>query len=248
MHAAGRPNSSYICAIKQGIIMKRILISIIGIILIGSVSGQVNESTIRKFNIGVGVSADIWQGLPQDVDARTINQGSQVFGMYNHRLGESVAYLAAGLGIGVHNLYSNSVIGDAKADSIVFVPIPGNINYKKSKITLAYLDIPVEFRIKTDKHFRLALGFKAGYLINSHTKYKGDLYTYDNLGNAIAGNNTVVKERDISQVEDWRYGPTLRIGYKWINLTAYYQLSKVFQADKGPQIYPVSIGLSVIPY
>jgi hypothetical protein len=238
----------YICAIKQRITMKRILILIIVTILTGAVSGQVNESTIKKFNIGVGVSTDIWQGLPQAVSARTINQGSQVFGMYNHRLGESVAYLAAGIGIGVHNFYSNAVIEDAKADSIVLVAIPDNIDYKKSKITLAYVDIPVEFRIKTDKHFRLAFGFKAGYLINSHTKYKGNLYTFDNNGNAIAGNNTVIKERDIKQLEDWRYGPTLRIGYKWINLTAYYQLSKVFQADKGPQIYPVSIGLSVIPY
>ena len=64
--------------------MKRILLSVVGIFIIGSVFSQVvSESTIRKFNIGVGMSTDIWQGLPPDMKARTINQGAQVFGMYN---------------------------------------------------------------------------------------------------------------------------------------------------------------------
>ena len=57
------------------------------------------ESTIRKFNIGVGMHTDIWFGLPDGVDARTINQGAQVNGMYNYRLGEGVAYIAGGIGI-----------------------------------------------------------------------------------------------------------------------------------------------------
>ncbi|MCK4570009.1 MAG: outer membrane beta-barrel protein [Bacteroidales bacterium] len=230
--------------------MKRILLSIVGIIIIGSVYSQVvSESTIRKFNIGVGVSTDIWQGQAPDMKTRTINQGAQVFGMYNYRIKESMIYLAGGIGMGVHNLYSNSHIPDVKADSISFLKIPDNISYKKSKITLAYIDVPLEFRIKTKKAFRIAFGFKFGFLVNASTKYKGNRFTIaDDLTASTDGVNVKEKEKDVKQVETWRYGPTFRIGYKWFNVTVYYQLSKVFKVDKGPQLYPISIGIAVIPF
>ena len=230
--------------------MKRILFAVIGIFIIGSVYSQSFESTIRKFNIGVGVHTDIWLDLPPGMDTRTINQGAQVNGMYSYRVKESSVYLAIGVGFGFHNMYSNSFIPDIKADSISFVPMPGNIAYDKIKIALGYFDLPLEFRIKTKKHFRMALGFKAGVLINAHQKYKGNRFE-DEGSNGLYTSDGVqvkVKEKDISQVETWRYGPTFRIGYKWFNVTAYYQLSNVFKVDKGPELYPFSIGIAVIPY
>lgn len=231
--------------------MKRILLTIIGIIFISSAFSQVvKESTIRKFNIGVGVYTDIWQGQPTGMDTRTINQGAQVFGMYNYRVKEGIVYLAGGIGIGTHNLYSNTIIPDVRADSISFLPIPTDeMGYKKSKLALAYVDVPIEFRIKTEKGFRIAIGFKFGYLMSAHTKYKGHRYTVDSEGNFTTDNVDVKeKEMDVQQIEAWRYGPTFRIGYKWFNLTAYYQISKVFQADQGPAIYPISVGIAVIPF
>ena len=154
--------------------MKRILLSVIGILIVGSVFSQVvNETTIRKFNIGVGMSTDIWQGLPDDMKARTINQGAQVFGMYNYRIKESIIYLAGGIGMGMHNLYSDNIIDDVKADSISFIKIQDNIGYKKSKLSLAYVEVPLEFRIKTKKHFRVAFGFKFGFLANALSSIRG---------------------------------------------------------------------------
>ena len=93
--------------------MKRILLTIIGMLFIGFVFSQVvSESTIRKFNIGVGISTDIWQGQPPDMRVRTINQGAQVFGLYTHRIKESAIYLAGGIGIRMHNMYSDNYIED----------------------------------------------------------------------------------------------------------------------------------------
>jgi len=236
--------------------MKRILLSFITVFIVGSVFSQVvSESTIRKFNIGVGFSTDIWQGLPDNMRARTINQGAQVFGMYNHRIKESSIYLAGGIGLGMHNLYSDNIIDDIKADSIAFRKIPDNISYKKSKLSLAYIDVPLEFRIKTKKHFRIAFGFKFGFNINAHVKYKGNRlqgthieWDEDDGNIETDGVNVKVKSKDVSQIETWRYGPTFRIGYKWFNVTVYYQISKVFKVDKGPALYPISIGIAVIPF
>ena len=230
--------------------MKRIILSIIAtLIIVGTYSQVVSESTIRKFNIGVGISTDIWLDLPSNMKARTINQGAQVFGMYNYRINESKIYFAGGIGVTTHNLYSDNVIEDIKADSISFVKIPDEINYKKSKVSLAYIDIPLEFRIKSEKGFRIAFGFKFGYMINSHVKYKGNrLFADDEGGFETDEVDVKVKSKDISETETWRYGPTFRIGYKWANLTVYYQLSKVFKVNKGPEFYPVSIGFAVIPF
>lgn len=231
--------------------MKRILLSIVGILIIGSVFSQVvSESTLRKFNIGVGMYTDIWTGLPDNMKARTINQGAQVFGMYTYRVKESSIYLAGGLGLGVHNLYSDNIINDVQADSIEFKKIPDNVNYKKSKLTVAYIDVPVEFRIKTKKQFRIAFGFKFGFMINAHVKYKGNRILAINDDGTFDTDEVDVKQKssNVKQVESWRYGPTFRIGYKWFNVTVYYQISKVFKVDRGPQINPISIGIAVIPF
>lgn len=230
--------------------MKKAILTMIASLALGIVFSQVvSESTARKFNIGVGVSTDIWQGLPSDMKARTINQGAQVFGMYNHRIKESVVYLAAGIGVSSHNLYSNNYIGDVKADSIVFTKIPDDIKYKKSKLSLTYIDVPLEFRIVTEKFFRIALGFKFGFNVDAHTKYKGNRFVaQDDDTYGTDGVNVKEKQKDVKQIETWRYGPTFRIGYKWFNVTMYYQLSSVFKVDKGPQIYPISIGIAVIPF
>lgn len=230
--------------------MKKIILTILSIFILGVAFSQVNETTIRKFNLGVGISTDIWQGLPPGMDTRTINQGAQVFGMYNHRVNESSIYFAGGIGVSTHNLYSNSYIVDIKADSIDFRAIPDNISYRRSKICLAYIDVPLEFRIKTDKQFRIAFGFKFGFKINAHTKYVGNRFSIDENGDAqpLDAVDVIEKQKDIKQIETWRYGPTFRIGYKWFNVTVYYQLSKVFKVDKGPELYPVSVGIAIIPF
>jgi hypothetical protein len=233
--------------------MKKIFLSVISIFILSAAFSQISETTIRKINIGLGVYNDFWQSNSPDMDIRTINQGAQVFGMYHYRIKNSVIYLAGGIGLGVHNLYSNTIIPDVKADSIMFEKIPDNVDYKKSKITLAYIDLlPFEFRIKTKKHFRIAVGFKLGFLVNAHAKYKGNRYSLELDDGQYEFETEYVrvkeKQKDLKQVEIWRYGPTFRIGYKWINLIAYYQLSNVFKVDKGPEIYPISVGLAIIPF
>jgi len=64
-------------------------------------------------------------------------------------------------------------------------------------------------------------------------------------------NNTHDKIRfkmmGIKNLEQWTYGPTLRIGYRWFNVTASYMLSPVF-TSKGPQMYPISVGFVLMPF
>jgi outer membrane protein with beta-barrel domain len=222
--------------------MKKVVLLAISMILFFSAYTQDKETKDedKKFSMGVDLFSDIWMDTPDGLDASTINRGIDIFGFYNYRFGKSVFSFALGAGLSSHNLYSNSTVF-SDTDTSYFVQIPDSISYKRSKLNLTYFDIPLEFRVKTKGKFRLAAGFKVGFLISQHTKYKGD--------NMETGIETITIKSDyIKHLESFRYGPTLRIGYKWANLFAYYQLSDVFSPDKGPEMKPLTVGISLMPF
>ena len=200
----------------------------------------ISEEAKRKVTVGFDVFTDIWQGKPSDMELRTINQAVNVFGLYNFPINESNASLSVGLGIDNHNMYSNSRIHDVKADTIKFVSIPSQVDYRKSKVNYTYLDLPIEIKLRWKNGFKLVPGFKVGYLIDSKQKYKGDRYD----------EQIMVKEKTktIRQTEDWSYGFTLRIGYKIASLYGYYQISDTFQKGRGPAMNPISIGITITPF
>lgn len=222
-----------------------------------------SETTKRKFSVGVDVFTDIWQYevdplyMPAKFSPRTINQGATVFFMYNMQLGESLSVLSAGLAIRNHNMYTNSVIINVKSDTIVFNAIDElptaqrtkPLDYQRSKINLTYLDLPIEFKYRSKGGFKLGVGFKVGYLIDSKQKYVGEWPVSFNFSEEeVKFNKVNDKSKRINQLEKWAYGVTLRVGYKWISVFGYYQFSKIFETRRGPSIYPVSVGISISPF
>lgn len=234
--------------------MKRLSILLIIAVFIGNniYSQGLTESVKKKFTIGADVFTDIWVDAPDNIDLRTIHQGATAFGMFNFQLGgeESMTTFSIGLGVRSHNMYSNSRIDDIKADTINFTPIPDDVVYKRSKVNIVYLDLPVELKFKFESGFKATVGFKAGWLIDSKEKYVGDRYE-EYYGNQYTYERRVgVKEKikDIRQLENFSYGPTLRVGYKFISLYGYYQISSVFKRNLGPDMAPISIGLTITPF
>jgi hypothetical protein len=231
--------------------MKKVHIFLVSLILLSfsldAVSQVISESAKRKFTVGVDVFTDIWlydinpPYVDQFFELRTVQQGATAFMQYNMPIGkQELASFAVGLGIRSHNMYSNSVIEDIKADTIQFVSIPSSVEYRKSKVNLTYLDLPIEIKLRWKNGFKLVPGFKVGYRIDSKQKYKGDRYDKE----------IMVKEKTktIRQTEDWSYGFTLRIGYKVVSLYGYYQISNIFEKGKGPEMNPISVGLTITPF
>lgn len=200
---------------------------------------KIGQSTIKRFSFGLDYYTDIWLKKPPDIKTRAINQGISVFGMYNYPFGESNFSIAIGIGTGFHNMYTKGRIEDIKADTITFVQIPDSINYKRYKLGLSYFDIPLEFRFKTAKKFRMAVGVKFGFLLDAKTKYKG---------NREDGELVNIKEKPVNNVQNFRFGPTFRVGYDWFNVFVYYQVTKVFEPGRGPDIYPLSVGITLLPF
>ncbi len=192
-----------------------------------------------KFTTGIDIFNDFVMDQPDGVEFKGFNPGANVYGMYSYTIPKSKLSLAIGLGLGMHNLHSDAALQDTSGISF-FTPYADGVDYKINKLQLTYLDIPAEIRFKSEKGFRIAIGIKAGYLLSAHTKYKGE--------NPDGGRSIKIKEGKLPNLEKWRFGPTMQIGYKWINLMGFYSLSTVFDEAAGPSLFPVSVGIALRPF
>lgn len=238
-------------AIRQNTeLMKKIKIipAIVAILLIAiSVQGQNNEFR-RNLETKVDLFTDIWQDTPSALDEKTFNRGVNIYGMYNFPVKNTALNFQIGAGVGIHNLYHENQLEKDDNGNTIMTTIPdtlqdgSNTGVDNAKFSFGYLDVPVEMHIETQSDLRAAIGFKVGLLINSLSKYKGDDFE------SAQGGSIKIKEKDLDNTNSLRYGPTLRLGYKWIDLFAYYSLTPVFEENKGPEMYPVSVGISVVKF
>lgn len=202
---------------------------------------------------------DIWQGADSSLTVNSFNPGFAFYFMYHIPFGKSKFSFNIGFGLGSHNLNSDAyptkemkfdtVSGtDVYTGNTVFERIPESVNNKKieydvNKLSLTYFDVPVELKYsaenKKGKAIKFAVGFKAGYMVNNHTKYRGDDF--------IAGSDDPVKFKNfrIPNLEPLRYGATVRFSYGMYGIFGYYSLSKIFKADKCIEIYPISAGITI---
>ncbi len=223
--------------------MKRFLpVLVVMVLSYQGFSQQVDESTRRNFSAIFTVINDFYVNMPASVDDKFLNLGINFSGLYDYRLGKSNFSFAFGIGLGSHNLKTDALVIEDITNVSDFSPIEDTINFKKNKITYTYFDVPVEFRLRTKSDIRASVGFKFGFLIDSHSKYRGDdIYfgTTDNIH---------VKIKDVPNIEKLRYGLTARFGWKFINLTGFYSLTNLFTKNKGPETYPISVGISLMPF
>jgi len=227
---------------------KIILLFVLGLFSLSTFAQTVSESTVKKISLGYDIYNSFWMDMPLGVDSRLVNQGANVFVMYNHDLNENGLSVAAGLGISSENLFvTDHYVADIHADTVEFTPVPEGRSASRSKMNFTYLDIPLELRLKLDNNVRFGLGFKFGILMDSKTFYKGSDLVPDADG-AYSIYESIIKDKKINQLEDYRFGVQLRVGYKWVQAFGYYSLNKVFIADKGPQMYPIHVGVTFMPF
>jgi hypothetical protein len=199
----------------------------------------IGETTIKRVSVGAEIYQDFWMNWPAKMNVRAINQGAGGFVTYNFPFGKSPVSFAIGIGIGCHNLYSNTTINDIKADTITFTRIPDSIDYKKSKLGLTYLDFPLELRYVAKNKIRFSVGVKLGYLLDGKTKFKGD---------NLAGDQITFKTRKVDNLDKFRFGPVIRFGYDWFQVMGYFSVTKIFDKGLGPDLYPISVGITFMPF
>ena len=181
-----------------------------------------------------------WMGVPAELQERFFSGGVNIMFFFDHPIKTSHFSFAWGGCFSSYNIHGNinvmyhvdSVTKNISYTSLEKRTEPYNIN----RIGLKIVEVPMEFRFRsrTDYQFKLSLGFKVGYVVQSFRK--------------IFDKDENVKIFDIKGINPWRYGVTFRMGWEQLHLTAFYSLSEFFADGKGtPGVHPFSIGLAYTP-
>jgi hypothetical protein len=227
--------------------MKRLIIFLwIVLFSVSAFSQEIVETLQRRITTGVDLFYDIWLDTPMTISPEGFNWGANVYGLYNFPFSEEGNFsFALGLSYGKHKMYHDGIL---VVDSTGFSEFLNynkeypKLDYKKNKFEVNYLDFPIELRFLNDEGIRFSAGVRIGVLLQSKTKYRGDDYQNG------SGYEIKMKYLSLENVENYRVAATARLGWKFISLYGSYSITKVFTPGDGPEMYPVSIGLSILPY
>ncbi|MDE5422965.1 PorT family protein [Ancylomarina sp. DW003] len=151
--------------------------------------------------------------------------------------------LVTGMGLEWNNYRFDQDITLKEVDGMIYPdPINPDWSVKKSKLTSLYLTVPLlmEFQIpvKNDHRIHLSAGLVGGLRLGTHTKIK-----YKKKGNTHKD-----KDRDDYNLQAFRYSAQVRLGYRAINLFATYGMTDFFRNNKGPELTPFTIGLTLVRF
>ncbi len=187
---------------------------------------------------------DFDTSIPADGDFMELNSGKSMaftinFLQYDIGLQKRKKNLGlvTGLGWTVYNYRLDNQFAVQKNDQGITYGEPIVDKVDKSKIVASYLNVPLLFeaQIPSDKNRCTAFisaGVFGGFKIGSHTKI---VYTDGDKD----------KSRDDININPFQYGAMVQVGYKIIKLYATYNFSTLYENDKGPELYPYSIGITL---
>jgi hypothetical protein len=150
--------------------------------------------------------------------------------------------ITTGLGLSWNSYtFNNNVNLNVTSDS-TFGVIDSLPEYSKNKLRATYLHLPVMLEFNTsrnpDKSFHLAAGVVGGWKIGSIHKQEFEL----------DGQNYKVRVKDNFNLSPLTLDLTARVGYKNFTVWATYGLTPLFKDNKGPEVFPVSLGITLIPF
>lgn len=180
-------------------------------------------------------SQESWLNAPEEIQTEWYSWGIGL-NFYKDLIINKNWSVAPGVSVLFHNVYSNYRFRrDENTGQSIYEILPED-SYRVNKIVTQYIDIPLEirFRGKPDdfgRFLRIYAGGKVGYNVSSFSKYVDD--------------NLKVKHYNLAELNDLRYGLTLRLSYSFVGVHVYYSLSELFQ-ENGPMqgMTPLSVGIS----
>lgn len=206
------------------------------------------KSAKNKFNLTnrpsdhlvLQLSSDRWMGAPDSISSfrKSTSRGLNFYFMLDRAFKSNPKFsVAFGLGFGTsHIFFKNMSVGITGTKStLAFNNLSAAPQYSRYKLSTSYIEIPVELRFfsnpeKINKSFKVALGAKAGLLLNAHTKSKSG-YTE--------------KQSSKSYFNNSRLAATARIGYGYFSLFGSYNLTSIFKENVAENMRLLQVGLSL---
>lgn len=173
--------------------------------------------------------------------------------------------MVTGLGLNWNN-YRFSMDTRLNADSSELIGyVDKGISIRKSKLTSLYFNIPLLFEFQTNSYhkknsFHFNAGMVMGVRISSHTKkyydewnkdfevtrYNTTSDAYETVYTATSPDYSKAKDFDDFYMNPFKWDATARIGWGFINLFATYSVNTLFKKDKGPELYPWTVGITLV--
>jgi hypothetical protein len=157
----------------------------------------------------------------------------------NIHLVKNYLNLCTGLGFDINRYqFANKVkLNPDSAFTWGNVDSTGTFSYKKNRLTSYYITVPLLLDINTSsnphKAFHISVGVVGKYLLGARTKQivekNGD--TYKQIRN------------DGYNLNPFQFNAYASVGYGNVTLYAQYGLNEMFQHNKGPELYPFSVGV-----
>jgi len=181
-----------------------------------------------------------WLNAPDTVKTKGFGRYFNGYICYDFPIKKSHFSFAAGIGVAVDNIYLDNqeiVLTDNDSNQQARF-IAESRNYKRYKVTTAYLEAPFELRFFGNKDnrntgFKAAVGLRVGTLMGAHTKGREDV------------TKIVYKVNTKKYVETWRFAGTARVGYGNFTLMGTYNFTNLYKDLLGPPVTPFSIGLCI---
>lgn len=148
--------------------------------------------------------------------------------------------IAAGFGYALQNFNYNLIV-NGKGVIPEYELISDSTYYEKNKLSLNYIDIPIEFRwrnstMRSHKFWRVYTGVKFSYLFYSRSKFVGD-----------GGKTLIINNDDLNKM---RYSVYLAAGYNTWNAYVQYGLNPIFKSGtvNGSTIDMSSVNVGLMFY
>ncbi|MEM9339291.1 MAG: outer membrane beta-barrel protein [Bacteroidota bacterium] len=221
---------------------------LLGVLLVGlsaSAIAQTKDETVARPDLPGDLMVDIglnfWDETPGGLDLQS--WPSKSVGIYYTRRkaygGKFALHYGVGLGLEKIGLGDDSTFFSGEALTIGELPIE---QVDKNKLAITYLDIPIEFRFhptgtQDGEGFFIGVGAIGGLRLNSHTKWR---YT----------ENGETKRQKISgefNLNAWRYGVQIRLGFKGVHFFYKQFLSDTFKSslnEVNPRLTTIGINIT----
>jgi Outer membrane protein beta-barrel domain len=239
--------------------MRRLVFTALALFLVSFVFAQ-NDTTVTRtitkpkyearandhFLLQLGYTS--WQNKPDSINTSGLPRSFNMYLMLDFPFKTNPHWsVAIGPGIATDNIYFDKTnVGIAQNTSTVrFQNLTDTSHFKKYKLATAYLEAPIELRYRFNpgddrKSFKVAVGVKVGTLLNAHVKGKT---LQDKNGNTL--NSYIMKENSKRFFNQNRLSLMARAGIGHYTLFASYAVTPVFKEGLGPQVRPLTIGLTL---
>ena len=235
---------------------------------------------LRKFNghwagVEIGVNGFLTRDFdmnfkPEDeyMDLRMEKSAQVNLNLYEQNIALSKNQewgMLTGIGISWNNYRFRRPTTLGTDSSYLIGYIDDGISVRKSKLAIAYLQVPLIFEwqnhsVRKVNSFHVGAGVVLGVRMWSWqkkyfnelnkeytlTKYDPATDSYEAALIATSPGDNKIRKYDDYHLQPFKADATLRVGWGFVNLFATYNLVPMFRKDKGPELHQFAAGITLL--